>query len=102
MTDKPDFTGYIDPEVLGAVDTFDLDLIVLRAVKFLRDRARVDDEDPIVSLSAIVAGIGWPETQEMCMLLWLLYELQEHPNVQLLTDAGGGLEFRFASTEEVD
>lgn len=101
MTDKPGSTRYIDPEVLEAVNTADLELIVLRAVEFLRDTAR-DDDDDIVSLSAIVAGIGWPATQEMHMLLWLLYELPEHPDVELLTDAGGGVEFRFASTEEVD
>lgn len=102
MTDKPDSTCYVDSEVIEAVNTADLELIVGRAVEFLRDTARDDDDDPIVSLSAIVAGIGWPVTQEMHVLLWLLYELPEHPDVELLTDAGGGVEFRFASAEEVD
>src|SRR6478609_4865744 len=45
-----------------------------------------EDGDDIVSIAYILEKIGWRQTPEMSLLLWLIQELRANPNIAMVDD----------------
>jgi hypothetical protein len=92
MSQRPPYVSMTtpDPAILAAVRNSDLDFIIDAIVKFLHQRSEEEQlkgdldapyEDPVVGITEILQVIGWPETQEMYVLLEVLKSLRIGQNV---------------------